>query len=69
MIYWPGSNIIKSQGNGFTAHERMEHSCMWSESGERLAKRLAERVTKISAEERKKAAIAFRKINLVGMSS
>lgn len=60
MTYWPGSGIRKSQANDFTLHERMEHSCMWTQQGETYARKQAERAAKLSAEELARQVKAFR---------
>lgn len=67
MIYWPGTDIIKSLANDFTLSDRMEHSCMWSKGEEKRAKELAERVAKISIKEREKQTTAFVRYNLPGV--
>lgn len=54
MIYWPGTNTIKSMANDFTAHERLEHSCMWSKGEEKRAQELAKRAAKLTVEQRQK---------------
>ena len=46
--------------NDFTAHLRMNHSCMWTEGGEKRAQKLAEEAQRFSAQERAKAIKAFR---------
>ncbi len=53
MIYWPGTNIAKSV-NDFTAHERLEHSCMWPKGEEKRAQELAKRAAKLTVEQRQK---------------
>ena len=60
MNFWPGTNLRRSTANDFTLHERLEHSCMWTQQGETYAKKQAERAAKMTAAEQARKVKAFK---------